>query len=293
MLARLLSGLLRRPKSLPGDSAPAASDVEEILRRAGTCAADGLNDEAIALCRQALLIEPKNVVARRVLARASLPGENYREVMRRIHAYLRPRTYLEIGVSKGETIALVDPATAAIGIDPSPKIDRPLTARTRIFAETSDDFFARHDPAAEMGGLPIELAMIDGMHHFEFALRDFINVERHCSGDSTVLIHDCYPLDELTAGRERVTEFWSGDIWKLVLCLKKYRPDLAVHTVACAPTGLTIVRKLDPASPVLAASLRAICAEFMDLPYSTLDGRKAELLNLYPNDWGRVRELLG
>ena len=38
-----------------------------------------------------------------------------------------------------------------------------------------------------LGGLPIDLAIIDGMHQFEFALRDFINIEKHSSPQSTNL----------------------------------------------------------------------------------------------------------
>ena len=41
-----------------------------------------------------------------------------------------------------------------------------------LFPQTSDEFFARNDVGAELGGLPVDLAFIDGMHHFEFALRD-------------------------------------------------------------------------------------------------------------------------
>ena len=294
MLLRLLGNLWRRaPAPAAGETPPPAdSEVVTLLRRAEACRANGKTDEAIALCERALVLEPYNVLARQILIRASLPGEIYRDVLRRIHGYLRPRTYVEIGVSKGDTIALACPETVAIGIDPEPKINLPLTARTRIFAETSDDFFARRDLNAELGGLPVELAFIDGQHHFEFALRDFINLERRCARTSTILIHDCYPLDEVTARRERVFEFWSGDIWKLVVCLRKYRPDLSVHTVGCAPTGLAVVRNLDPASTVLQGRLQEIYAEFIPLPFSTIENRKAELLNFYPNEWDQVRALL-
>ena len=44
---------------------------------------------------------------------------------------------------------------------------------------TSDDFFASHDLAQVLGGRPVDLAYIDGMHQFEFALRDFMNLERY------------------------------------------------------------------------------------------------------------------
>lgn len=287
MLLRFLSALVRRTP--PGN---AGGSVEELLQRAGTADTAGKPDEAIALCGQVLARDPVNASAHRMLARLTMPGEYYRDVLKHIHAVLRPRTYVEIGVSKGDTISLVQPETLAIGLDPQPKIDRLLTPHTRIFAETSDGFFASHDVKTELGGLPIDLALIDGMHHFEFALRDFINVERSCAPGSTVLMHDCYPLDEISAQRERVSQFWSGDIWKLILCLKQYRPDLMINTIACAPTGLAVVRNLDPASTVLPARLDRIIAEFIDLPYSTIAGQKAEMLNRFPNDWQRIQSLL-
>ena len=113
----------------------------------------------------------------------------------RVHGHLRPRTYLEIGVETGATLRLAHPETLAIGVDPAPQVTAPLPSNARIFKATSDDFFARHDVAKEFGGRPIELAFIDGSHLFEFVLRDFINVERNSTPQSTVLLHDCYPLD--------------------------------------------------------------------------------------------------
>src|SRR5947208_2060535 len=155
--------------------------------------------------------------------------------------------------------------TRAIGIDPEPKITQRLAPGTSIHATTSDEYFAAHDVRAEFGGLPIDLAFIDGMHWFEFALRDFMNIERHCTPRSTILIHDCYPLSRHTAERERRTAFWSGDIWRLVLLLRKYRPDLSVKVIGTAPTGLGVVRGLDPGSSVLREKYDAIVGEFLAL----------------------------
>ena len=283
MLLRFLNGLMRRAP--PPDSGALVSKAE-------ASAAKGNVAHAIACCERALALDPINVAAHRLLARLTLPGDYYRDVLKRIHQHLKPRTYLEIGVSKGDTIALTCPDTLAVGIDPEPKLNGPLPPNVRVIEATSDAFFAGGNVAANFNGLPVELALIDGMHHFEFALRDFINVERCCTRASTVLIHDCYPLDEISARRERVSQFWSGDIWKLVLCLKKCRPDLQINTIGCAPTGLAVTRNLDPASTVLSSRLDEICAEFIDLPYSTVARDKATLLNLYPNDWERVRSLL-
>lgn len=224
-----------------------------------------------------------------------LPGPLYFDVLRQIHAILRPRTYLEIGVDEGRSIILALPRTRAIGIDPAPQIRFPLSARTAVRAVTSDDYFATHDVLSDFEGLPIDLAFIDGMHHFEFALRDFINIEKRCSPESTILIHDCYPLDRITAGRERyysTCPFWSGDIWRVILALRKYRPDLRIHTVATAPTGLGVVRGLDPYSRILEQRYDAIVSEFLALDYSVIEADKPAMLALHPNDWNSVKAIL-
>ena len=253
----------------------------------------GDTDAARQCCERTLSLAPDLNPAHELLSVLTLPGAIYFDLLPRIHSHLRPRTYVEIGVSKGDSITLVRPETRAIGIDPEPRVKVPLGANTSIHAATSDNYFANHDVPAELGGLPIDLAFIDGMHQFEFALRDFINIERHCSAQSTILIHDCYPLTRLTAEREPKTLFWSGDIWRLILILRKYRPELRVNVIATAPTGLGVVRGLDPASKVLSERMHEIVSEYLALDYSVLDADKAGMLALYPNDWERIKTLLG
>jgi hypothetical protein len=168
-----------------------------------------------------------------------------------------------------------------------------LPAHFAIHAETSDGYFARHDVKAELGGLPIDLAFIDGLHHFEQALRDFVNIEKHCAPGSTILIHDCYPLNRRTAERTNWSGFHSGDIWRLILALKKHRPGLRLHTIGTPPTGLGVARNLDPDSRVLELGFESIVAEFMAFDYDGMAARKAEMLNLVPNDADGIRALLG
>lgn len=251
----------------------------------------GRRSEALALCRQAV-DRADYSRAYTLMSRLSLPGEDYFRVLGRIHRHLHPRTYLEIGVSRGDSLACVLPDTQVLGIDPAPNLVRPPPANVRIYRETSDDFFARYSPRAELGGQPVELAFLDGMHHFEYALRDFLNVERACSSASVILIHDCYPLDERTAQREQVTGFWSGDIWRLMLLLRERRPDLVVRTIATPPTGLGIVLNPDPASGVLADRLDELVAEYLARDFSVLAGRQPEALGLLENRWPVIRELL-
>jgi len=251
----------------------------------------GRRNEALALCRQA--VERADYSrAYTLMSRLALPGEDYFHVLARIHRHLRPRTYLEIGVSRGESLACVLPETQVLGIDPAPNLARPPPANVRIYRETSDDFFARYVPSAELGGQPVELAFIDGMHHFEYALRDFINVERACCGSSVILMHDCYPLDERTARREQVTGFWSGDIWRLMLLLRTHRPDLVVRTIATPPTGLGIVLNPDPTSQLLAERVDELIGEYLAKDFGVLATRKPEALGLIENRWAVIRELL-
>ena len=300
MFGSLLKTLSRRSAGAPPASidtirsAAHARELGELQASAARSSFDqGRVEEAKQHCLAALAAHPNAWQAHAILAAIDLPGEDYLALLRRIHAHLAPRTYVEVGVSTGDSIRLVGEATRAIGVDPEPNLAGPLAPNQRVFRQTSDAFFAEHDLRALLDGLPVDLGFIDGMHQFEFALRDFVNLERFCSRESTILIHDCYPLDAPTATRERATVFWSGDIWRLLLALKKHRPDLAIHTVGARPTGLAVVRNLDPASRILAAGLERICEEFLAVEFEAIADAKAEKLNLFPNDWERVKTLLG
>jgi hypothetical protein len=251
----------------------------------------GRRSEALGLCRRAVDCADYSR-AYTLMSRLSLPGETYFRVLGRIHRHLRPRTYLEIGVSRGDSLRLVQPETRVLGIDPQPKLAQAPPANVTIYRETSDDFFAKYDARAELDGASVELAFIDGLHHFEYSLRDFVNVERACSRASVILIHDCYPLDARTAQREQVTGFWSGDVWRLLLLLRTVRPDLTVRTIATPPTGLGIVLNPDPDSRVLSGRLAELTAEFLAKDFSVLAAGQAQALGLIENRWPAIRALI-
>lgn len=240
----------------------------------------------------ALSLAPRMDPAIEFLSHLTFPGPGYLDLLPAIHAFLRPRTYVEIGVDTGKSIALARPETRAIGIDPEPRVAGKLGPNVLIRAATSDDYFARHDVSGDLGGLPVDLAFIDGMHQFEFALRDFMNIEKHASPGSTIMIHDVYPITRVSAERDMQTGFWSGDIWRLILILRKHRPDLSVNVIATAPTGLAVVRRIDPGSRVLRARYEEIVREHLALDYSVLDADKDAKLALFPNDWERIKTIL-
>ena len=215
----------------------------------------------------------------------------YYGLLRRAHEIVRPERYLEIGVHEGHSLSFVQPGTRVVGVDPEPKVDSPPD-NTVIVAATSDDFFA--DPALVglLGG-PIDLAFVDGLHLHEQTLRDVANVERHSHPDGIIMIHDCLPIDATTAARDRTTVVWSGDVWKVVVALRRHRPDLTVTTVDVEPTGLAIVSGLDPDNTVLHDDYDAIIEELASLEFDDLEavGRN-EMLGVVPGTWDRVEPLL-
>ncbi|MDE2008133.1 MAG: class I SAM-dependent methyltransferase, partial [Rhodospirillales bacterium] len=200
-----------------------------------------------------------------------LAGEEYLGVLARLHAALAPRAYLEIGTLAGDTLALA--RCPAIAIDPAFRLDRDIAATlplAMLFEQTADDFFAARDPAALLGAAP-DLVLIDGMHRLEFALRDLINCERHADPRGVIVLHDCVPLDLAMARRDQADPavtahpehpgWWTGDVWKLLPILRRYRPDLELLVLDAPPTGLVLLRRLNPGSTVLADRYGAIVAE--------------------------------
>jgi hypothetical protein len=205
---------------------------------------------------------------------ANLAGELYIPCLARIHFKARPRTYLEIGTLAGQTLSMS--RCRSVAVDPEFRISEPLLGAIPflfLFQGTSDEFFRNLDPKAVLGG-PIDLAFLDGMHLFEFLLRDFINTERNCHRGSMVILHDCMPLDLAMTGRDmgevlsrpnaRHPGWWTGDVWKTADILIRYRPDLDIIALDAPPTGLIIIRNLDPGSATLESRYQAIVEEYSD-----------------------------
>jgi hypothetical protein len=220
-----------------------------------------------------------------------LTGASYQTVLKWLHGMLTPRSYLEIGVQAGVTLALAK--CSAIGIDPDFTFND-IDTVTRIVAKPSlmlfrmgsDRFFADHDPTALLGR-PIDMAFLDGMHRCEFLLRDFINVERHCRPNSVIALHDCIPVEMPMAERlpgvppidpARIG-MWTGDVWRTALLLRRVRPDLAMTVIDAAPTGLVLITNLNPASTVLQDGYNAHVRTMMgwSLTDLTLPGLYQEL----------------
>lgn len=217
------------------------------------------------------------------------------ELLAALHVGVRPRNYLEIGVGTGLSLALS--RVPSIGVDPAPNIQTTIRSDTQIVHGTSDRFFARADPlrflrggrnplrnvrrhrppfGRLLGRGTVDLAFIDGLHLFEFALRDFMNVERHSTVTTVIVLDDMLPRNVEEASRKRTTRDWTGDVYKLVGVLREYRPDLLVIPVDTQPTGVVVILSPDHTNTVLHDHYDAIVAANLlpdpqDVPAAVLE----------------------
>jgi hypothetical protein len=198
-------------------------------------------------------------------------GEEYYTVIARLHRHLQPKTYIEIGVFNGDTLALAE--CASIAVDPRLEINQDVIgdkASCLLFQISSDAFFSTYDPKLLLGGA-IDMGLIDGLHLFEYVLRDFINLERSLKTNSVLLLDECIPIDahicrrriedQTFAGESSHSDWWAGDVWKAVVILKNVRPDLRIHAFNAPPNGLVAITNFNPTSEVLAERYFDITAQ--------------------------------
>ena len=183
----------------------------------------------------------------------------YLDFLRVLHERLEPSTYLEVGIRNGNSLALA--RCRSVGIDPAYQLTAELDGDVALFRTISDEYFSRPEPLAPFGGRAVDLAFIDGLHLFEFALRDFISVERHASPTGVIVFDDVFPRSIDEAARQRHTKSWTGDVYKVLAVLQRHRPDLTCLRVGTQPTGLLVVLGLDPTSTVLADAYDQIVAD--------------------------------
>lgn len=220
--------------------------------------------------------------------------------LKALHEQLQPRTYFEIGVRKGKSLKLS--RVPSVGVDPFFEVTHELLCDVHLVRTTSDEFFARKHPFAHLEEPVVDLAFIDGMHLAEFALRDFINTERHCHPASVIVIDDVLPRSVVEAGRGRVGSAdggaWAGDVYKIIDVLRRHRPDLVVLEMDTQPTGTLVILCPDPSNRSLAEAYESLVPELVvpdpqDLPDWSLNRTRATdpAALLASSVWAELRRL--
>ena len=200
-----------------------------------------------------------------------LEGQGYIDVLAQLHEKLQPNWYLEVGTFTGKSLSLAKGNT--IAVDPEFKLRHPAVNPTGkqmfFFQQSSDDFFK--DGFLKKNKISVDLAFLDGMHLFEYLLRDFIETEKAMSKKGVIALHDCCPTTDYMATREFHKGDWTGDVWKTLQILQLYRPDLKIDVTTAFPTGLVLIRNLNPRSTVLSKKYDALVKEFMGKELTDFD----------------------
>ncbi len=197
-------------------------------------------------------------------------GLHYHRFLKRLHENLLFDWYMEIGCRRGDSFAPVRGKTVAV--DPFFQAEINIIGTKpalHVFQQTSDDFFASGFLAKNR--IRPAVSFLDGMHLFEYLLRDFINTEAQSLADGVIMMHDCVPFDLPMTTRDLNNlprGSWTGDVWKLVPILQTYRPDLRLTMMDCRPTGILCVSNLAPKSKVLTGNYEKIVHDFEEV---TLD----------------------
>lgn len=210
-----------------------------------------------------------------------------------IQKKLKPKTYLEIGVEDGYSINLTLPQTIAIGVDPYPSGH--YDQNVKIFKMESDKFFKdKNNIKNAVGDENFDLIFIDGMHLYENALKDFINSEKYANKSSIIILHDTIPLSKSTSARKSLGKGipWTGDVYKIVPALKKYRPDLKIQTFVVAPSGLCFITNLDPKSTTLSKNYNKIYNEFKNLTYEDFVNNEEKNIDFIANSRRNLDQII-
>jgi len=202
--------------------------------------------------------------------------------------------YLEIGVFNGHVLFRIK-STFKIAVDPEFTFDavrkigktfiNPYNLFNKYFSKTSDDFF-KEDAQDIFAQKKVEIALVDGMHEYEYALRDVENILHYLDEGGVIIMHDCNPVTREAARSYKEWEAagksgqWNGDVWKTIVHLRTFRKDIDVFVLDC-DHGLGIITKRKPEN-----NLNFSIHDINSLSYEDLHANRKKLINLKPADYG-------
>jgi hypothetical protein len=203
------------------------------------------------------------------------------------------KNYLEIGVFNGHVFFRIK-STFKIAVDPEFKFDtlrklgktiiNPYNIFNKYFLKTSDDFFEQDAPGLFIKN-KIEIALVDGMHEYAYALRDVENILNYLSDDGVIIMHDCNPATKEAARTYEewkamgMTGQWNGDVWKAIVHLRSLRKDIDVFVLDC-DYGLGIITKRKPEN-----DLNFSAQQINSFTYEDFNANRVQWINLKRDDY--------
>jgi hypothetical protein len=222
------------------------------------------------------------------------------EVLNAIIDKKKVQNYLEIGVNRGKCLFNIKGAKNRFAVDPFfnfstwKKIRGIIlnfdNLRNTFFEVTSDVFFKNNKSLLEAN--KTQLAFIDGLHTYEQALADTLNVLQNSTDDVIIVLHDCNPLDALAAypalsidharadlkDHQDWKNIWNGDVWKTIVDIRKNHPHLTAF-VLDTDHGLGFVFKKERNQ---LPEIFNTVTDIGNLDYNFLDQNRTDLLDLKP-----------
>jgi len=201
--------------------------------------------------------------------------------------------YLEIGVLNGHIFFKVQ-SRFKIAVDPEFRFDalrkmgkllvNPYNIFNKYFKKTSDDFF-KEDAPEILSDKKLDIALIDGMHEYSFALNDVENSLKYLSENGVIIMHDCNPQKKADAASfeewkaRNFTKTWNGDVWRTVLHLRSFRDDINIFTLDC-DHGLGIITWGKPDN-----KLNYTLQQIKQFTFEDFDQNRESWINLKPAEY--------
>ena len=196
--------------------------------------------------------------------------------------------YLEIGVFNGHIFFRVK-SNFKVAVDPEFRFGalrkfvksllNPRNFRNKYFEKTSDAFFQEDAPSL-LNNKKFDIALIDGMHEYEYALRDVENTLQYLSPNGIIVMHDCNPKTKLAASsfdewkQRQFAGTWNGDVWKVMLHMQSLRSDVNAFVLDC-DHGLGIITWGKPEK-----KLKYTKDQINSLTYEDFNKNRKDFINL-------------
>ena len=203
------------------------------------------------------------------------------------------KNYLELGVFNGHVFFRVK-STFKIAVDPEFKFDalrkigktiiNPYNLFNKYYSKTSDDFFEQDAPGL-FAKNKIDIALVDGMHEYAYALRDVENILNYLNDDGVIIMHDCNPANKEAARtyeewkEKGMTGQWNGDVWKAIVHLRSTRKDIDVFVLDC-DYGIGIITKRKPENNLNFSPL-----QISSFTYEEFNANRGQWINLKRADY--------